>query len=423
MASQINCPNCGNKFDIENTLSKEIEQKLEIKYQSKLNSSLQQVESEKQKLIEEQKSFEEKKKKENELFLQKMNQEKLKLQEELQTSIRKSVGADFENQLKTLQNNLSDNEERLKEARRKELDFLQKENQLKNKEAEIDIRIQKLLNEEREKLAREIRSIEDQKHQNMQLQYQMQLAEKDKQLSDQKKLAEEMKRKAEQGSMQLQGEVQEIMLEEILQTYFPFDIIKEVPKGKRGADCLLTIRNNFGIECGTILFESKRTLRWSHDWIEKLKQDKVNCSAHIAVLVSQVLPDKCDDNFEYKEGVWICNFKDVKILASALREGVLKIFQEAKKQEGKEDKIQSLYNYITSHEFAAQWKAVREVFRNMKQSIEDERRAMEKIWKNREKQLDKAQLNSDYIMGSIEGISGKNSIDLNLLSNEQQLLD
>ncbi|MGI8950349.1 MAG: DUF2130 domain-containing protein [Chitinophagaceae bacterium] len=423
MAIQINCPNCGNNFDIENTLSKEIEQKLEQKYQLKLNSSLQQLETEKHKLIEEQKIFEEKKKKENELFLQKINQEKQKLQDELQVSIRKSVSADYENQLKLLQQAAEDNQEKLKEAREKELEFLQKENQLKNKEAEIEIRIQRLLNNEREKLAREIRSIEEQKLQNLELQYQLRLAEKDKQLTDQKKLAEEMKRKAEQGSMQLQGEVQELMLEEILRNFFPFDFVSEVPKGRKGADCLLTVRNNSGNECGTILFESKRTLRWSNEWIEKLKQDKVNCSAHIAVLVSQTLPDKCDDSFEYKDGVWICSFKDVKILALALREGIIKIFQEAKKQESKEDKVQSLYNYMTSHEFAAQWKAIRDVFKNMKQSVDDERKAMEKIWKNREKQLERALANSNYIMASIEGISGKNSFDLNLLSNEQQMLD
>ncbi len=423
MAIKINCPNCGNNFDIENTLSKEIEQKLQQEYQSKLNSSLIQIESEKQHLAEEQKIFEEKRKKENELFVQKLNQEKHKIQEELQISLRKSINEDYTNELTLLKNNLSDNEEKLKEARKKELEFLQKENELKNKEAEIDLLIQKQLNEERERLSREIRNIEEQKFQNLKLDFDLRIAEKEKQLADQKKLAEEAVRKANQGSMQLQGEVQELMLEEILQNYFPFDIIKEVPKGRRGADCLLTIRNNFGNECGTILFESKRTLHWSNEWIEKLKQDKINCGAHIGVLVSQALPDKCDDNFEFKDGVWICNFKDVKILASALRDGIIKIFQEAKKQESKEDKIQALYNYMTSHEFAAQWKAIKDVFKNMKQSLDDERRAMEKIWKNREKQLDRALLNSNHIMGSIEGISGKNSFDLNLLASTDQIPD
>jgi hypothetical protein len=228
-----------------------------------------------------------------------------------------------------------------------------------------------------------------------------------------------MKRKAEQGSMQLQGEVQELLLEEMLQNNFPFDALSEVPKGKKGADCLLLVKNKFGEECGKILFESKRTGTWGKDWIEKLKQDKINCGADIAVLVSQTLPEKMQDDFEFKDEVWVCSFDDVKLLTASLREGVIKIFQEMRKQQGKGDKIQLLYDYMTSSEFAAQWKAVRNVFKNMKQSIEDEKRAMEKLWKNREKQLEIALKNSDYIMGSIEGIAGKNSIDLNLLENDE----
>ena len=234
------------------------------------------------------------------------------------------------------------------------------------------------------------------------------------------KLIDDLKRKAEQGSMQRQGEAQELLLEEILINAFPFDIVAEVPKGKKGADCLLTVRNKFGNDCGKILFESKRTVHWSKDWIDKLKQDAVNCGAEIAVLVSQALPEKMEDKFEFKDSIWICNFEDAKMLAASLREGIIKVFAAIKTQEGKGDKIQMLYNYMTGIEFASQWKAVREVFRNMKQSIEDERRAMEKLWKNREKQLEKALLNSDYIMGSIEGIAGKNSIDINLITNERR---
>jgi hypothetical protein len=141
----------------------------------------------------------------------------------------------------------------------------------------------------------------------------------------------------------------------------------------------------------------------------------VNCGADIAVLVSQALPDKMEDRFEFRDGVWICSFQDAKIIAASLRDGIIRAFAASKTQEGKGDKMQMLYDYMTSNEFASQWQAVRQVFRNMKQSIDDERRAMEKLWKNREKQLEKALLNSDHIMGAVDGIAGKNSIDLNLL--------
>ena len=119
--------------------------------------------------------------------------------------------------------------------------------------------------------------------------FKLRLAEKEKQLEDQKKLAEEMKRKAEQGSMQLQGEVQELLLENILQNTFPFDKIIPVGKGVRGADCIQTICNPFGQECGKIIYESKRTNNFSTDWIEKLKHDMRSQGADIAVIVTQTI--------------------------------------------------------------------------------------------------------------------------------------
>ena len=224
-----------------------------------------------------------------------------------------------------------------------------------------------------------------------------------------------MRRKAEQGSMQLQGEAQELLLEERLRDCFPFDSLLEVPKGKKGADCILVVKNRTGAECGKILFESKRTSNWGKDWVEKLKLDALNCKADIAVLVSQTLPDKMEDNFEFRDGVWICSFENVKLLTASLREGMINIYNLNRSQEGKGDKIQMLYDFMTSQEFASKWKNIREVFSNMHQSLYREKEVMDKLWKNREQQLERALLNSDHIMGSIEGIAGKNTIDLGLL--------
>jgi hypothetical protein len=236
----------------------------------------------------------------------------------------------------------------------------------------------------------------------------------EKQLDDQKKLAEEMRRKAEQGSMQLQGEVQELALEEMLRSTFPFDIVSEVGKGVRGADCIQTVRNNFGQECGKIIYESKRTTSFSNDWIEKLKTDMRSNGAEIAVIVTKAMPRDMDC-FGIKDGVWICSFGEVKALAAVLRDGVIRVFNAAKNQENKGDKMHLLYDYLTSSEFAEQWKAIREGFMSMKMSIQKERDAMERLWKAREKQLEKVLLNAAHVRGSIEGIGGMNSVDLNLL--------
>ncbi len=234
---------------------------------------------------------------------------------------------------------------------------------------------------ERSKMSHEIRQIEDQRFQQMQLEFSLKLAEKEKQLEDQKRLAEEMRRKAEQGSMQLQGEVQELLLEEILRSFFVFDRIEPVGKGVRGADCIQTVCNNFGQECGKIIYESKRTLSFSADWVEKLKADMRALGADIAIIVTQVLP-KDMERFGERDGVYICTFLEVKSLAAVLRAGIVKIYTATKSQENKGDKMYMLYDYLTGTEFGEQWKAMREGFMSLKMSIQRERDMMEKLWKS-----------------------------------------
>ena len=166
-----------------------------------------------------------------------------------------------------------------------------------------------------------------------------------------------------------------------------------------------------------IIYESKRTTSFSGDWIDKLKADMRSQGADIAVIVTQVLP-KDMERFGEKEGVYICTFAEVRSLASVLRTSILKIFALSRSQEGKGDKMHMLYDYLTSHEFSEQWKAIREGFLSMKMSIQKERDAMEKLWKAREKQLEKVLLNAAHIKGSVEGIAGSDAVDLNLLEDE-----
>ncbi|MBI2273354.1 MAG: DUF2130 domain-containing protein [Bacteroidetes bacterium] len=347
--------------------------------------------------------------------------EKKKLQQELQDTIRKSVAADFENQLKMLQQNAAENEEKLKEARKQQLEFLQKEQALKTREEELQLTLQKQLMEEREKLKEQLQKEESEKISLKEQEYQLRLKELEKQLDDQKKLAEEMRRKSEQGSMQLQGEVQELMLEELLQATFPFDKIEEVGKGVRGADCTQTVRNQFGNEAGKIIYESKRTKDFSNEWIEKLKADMRTLGADVAVIVTQAFP-KDMDRFGEKDGVYICSFAEVRSVALLLRNALLKIADAKKSQDNKGDKMHMLYDYLTGSEFSEQWKAIREGFMSMKLSIQRERDAMEKLWKAREKQLEKVLLNAAHIKGSVEGIAGADAINLNLLEDTDPIL-
>lgn len=388
MPAEIKCPNCGHEFEPTESIREEI--------QNELRSKMTEWQKQQQQKFEAQ-----------------ILEEKRKTQKETEELIRKSVASDFENKLHLLEQNNKENEEKLRQAREQQLEFLKKEQELKNKEAELELSVQKKLQEEREKLAGEIRKLEEQRIVAKETEYQLKLKEMEEKLEAQRKLAEEMKRKAEQGSMQAQGEVQELLLEELLRTAFPFDVIEEVGKGVRGADCIQTVRNNFGQECGRIIFESKRTKDFSADWIEKLKADMRSQGADVAVIVSQAMP-KDMDRFGEKDGVWICTFSEVKPIVHMLRDGIIKISAALKSQENRGDKMHLLYDYLTSGEFAEQWKAIREGFMSMKLSIQKERDAMEKLWKAREKQLEKVLLNAAHIRGSIEGISGTD-VDLNLL--------
>ncbi len=412
MATDIKCPKCGHQFAIEDAVSEEYKKEL----REQMVAFKKQKEDE---LAKREKEMQQQLQVKDQEFARKLQEEKQLVQQTVEANLRKSISADFENQVKMLEQNNKDNEDKLKQARQKELEFLQKLQELKNKEAELELDVQRRLQDERNKLSEELRKLEEQKTAARETEYQLRLKELEKQLDDQKKLAEEMKRKAEQGSMQLQGEVQELALEEMLRATFPFDQVNEVGKGIRGADCIQVVRNNIGQECGKIIYESKRTKDFSADWIEKLKADMRSLGADIAVIVTQAMP-KDMDRFGEKNGVWICTFAEVKALAHVLRDGILKIFLASKSQENKGDKMHMLYDYLTSNEFGEQWKAIREGFLSMKLSIQRERDAMEKLWKAREKQLEKVLLNAAHIRGSIEGISGTDSINLNLLDEGEE---
>ncbi len=410
----ITCPNCNTQFEPGDTMRDEIEKELRSKmldWQKKKDEEFKSKEAGFQHQLQ-------LKEEETARLLQK---EKQKLQTELQESITKTIASDYENKLKMLQQSASDTEEKLKEARKKELEFLQMEQALKTREQELELTVQSKLAKEREKLTEDIRKIEEQRIAAKESDYLMKMKELEKQLEDQKKLAEEMRRKSEQGSTQLQGEVQELLLEELLQTTFPFDSIEEVGKGVRGADCVQIVRNKFGVEAGKIIYESKRTKDFGGDWIEKLKTDMRNTGADMAVIVTQALP-KDMERFGEKNGVYICTFSEVKSVALLLRNALLKIFEVRKSQDNKGDKMALLYDYLVGNEFSEQWKALRDGFMLMKQSIQNERNAMEKLWKAREKTLERVLLSAVHIKGSIEGIAGADAVNLNLVDDDEALL-
>ena len=391
----VTCPKCQHSFEPTDAIREEVEKEL----RGKMTDWQKKKEEETAQLLEAQKQ---------------------KLQTEITEQLKKNIASDYEHKIKLMQENETKMQEQANEYRQKELDFLKKLQDIQTKEAELELELQRKLNAERELLKQQIQKEESERISIKDQEYQLKVKELEKQIEDQRKLAEEMRRKAEQGSMQMQGEVQELLLEELLKTTFPFDLISEVGKGVRGADCIQTVRNNVGQEAGKIIYESKRTTAFAAEWIEKLKADMRSQGADIAIIVTQTFP-KDMDRFGEKDGVYICSFQEVRSVALLLRNAILKIHDVRKSQVNKGDKMTLLYDYLIGNEFGEQWKAIGEGFRQMRQSIQKERDAMEKLWKSREKQLEKVLLNAMHIKGSIEGIAGSDSIHLDLLEDDDAL--
>jgi hypothetical protein len=391
----VTCPKCQHNFEPTDAIREEVEKEL----RGKMTEWQKKKEEETSSLLAAQ---------------------KITIENELAEKLKKDLGAQFEHKIKLMQQSESTMSKQVKDFQEKELEFLKQVQAIQAKEAELELELQRKLVKERESLKAQIQKEELERGSLKDQEYQLKVKELEKQLDDQRKLAEEMKRKAEQGSMQMQGEVQELLLEELLKSSFPFDEIVEVGKGVRGADCIQVVRNNLGQEAGKIIYESKRTTAFAQEWIEKLKADMRSQGADIAIIVTQAFP-KDMERFGEKDGVYICSYQEVKSVALLLRTALLKLFDAKKNQLNKGDKMSFLYDYLTSNEFNEQWKAIGEGFRQMRQSIQKERDAMEKLWKSREKQLEKVLLNAMHIKGSIEGIAGADSINMNLLEDDEPL--
>ncbi len=397
---------------------KEKQELFEVEFQKKLleqkqvlSLEFQQKASEnKELLVNQKKAFEAEKlqllktkEQQEQHFKQAFENEKLKIKQQAELSAKEN----YESELKALS---AENEKRKSEnklLREKELDLLRKENEIKEKQELFEVEFQKKLLEQKSQIENETKQKERE-------QSELKYKEYEKKLEDQMKLIDEMKRKAEQGSMQMQGEVQELALEDLLRHDFRYDDILEVPKGVMGADVIQLVKNPFQQICGKIIYESKRTKAFSKAWIEKLKNDLRSQQADLAVIVTEVMPEDMS-KFGNKEGVWICTFNEVSALAFVLREMLIKTHAIQTAQENKGDKMVMLYNYLTGNEFKQQVEAIVEGFTTMKEDLDKEKRAMQKLWKEREKQLEKVISNTVDMYGSIKGIAGKAISDLKAL--------
>jgi len=398
MSNKINCPNCNAFIDVQDILAHQLEDEIRAKYQNQLLAEKKQFEEKEQALLQQKLEFEAKKKQENELFQERLEQQLRVDRKALEDKLKAKLLEENADQMLSLQKELREKSEQVKELNvsKAEIEKLKREkDELKSiAEAEAEKKLNEILAQEREK----IKKNEEDKNE-------LRIKELMMQLEKQKELTEEMRRKQEQGSMQLQGEVQELAIEEWLTSKFPLDTIDEIKKGARGGDCIQIVNTHSRQNCGKIYYESKRTKDFQPSWIEKFKADMREKGADIGVLVTEAMPSGMDRMGLY-DGIWICNFDEFKGLSGVLRESMIQLNMAVASQENRGDKMHLLYDYLTSNTFRMQVEAIVEGFSSMKNALESEKRSMQRIWKEREKQIDKVITNTIDMHASIRGIAG-----------------
>ncbi len=364
---KITCPKCKNDISLDEAFTRQFE------------------EIANKQLAEGQKTLE----KGNQVIL-------AKKEEDLKKQLQKQLTQELEGEKKLLEKQLKEKEAKLQKANENEIVLRKEKNKLEEDKKDFKIDKQRQLDEERKSIMQEAskKATEEQHYI---------IAQLKKQLTDATKVKDELARKLEQGSQQSQGEVLELELEELLKAEFKYDDISPVPKGVNGADVVQTVKTKSGIECGKIIWESKKTKSWTEGWIQKLKDDQRAIKADLAVIVSSVLP-KGGEGMSERDGVYICDIKLAVSIATLLRQSLIEVSRIKNMSVGKNEKMEILFSYLTGTGFTQRIKAIREAFLSMEDSLKKERIAYEKNWLERERQIQKVIKNTAGIYIDLNGI-------------------
>jgi len=383
----ITCPKCGHSFELSDALTHQIRDHLK----TELQADIAKRETEAKRKLDEVKTREEALGDE----VQKQLKQKLA---EAEAKAAKKAEEKFSDQLKELKDSVKEKDDSLKTFRENELALRKQKQALEKEKEEFDLKLQRQLDEERAGIRKEVEGKAQEQHRLKDL-------EKEKVINDLKSALEDMKRKADQGSMETQGEVLEQDFEAQLKRFFVHDDIAPVSKGVRGADLIHTVRTPLGADCGVLLWETKNTKDWSSKWIPKLKDDMIEKRATIAILVSVVLPEGVG-RFGQVDGVWVSDPLSAIPLAAALRQQLVALDRERQSSVGKNEKMELLYHYLAGTQFKQKIEGIVEAFTAMQDQVNRERRAMEKNWKEREKQIERVIKNTVGLYGDMQGIIG-----------------
>ncbi len=332
-------------------------------------------------------------------YKQRLAEEKTKIEQIMREELGKKVRSEMELEFKNKQNEVEELRKQNKTLQDQLLEINRMIRAMKTERDQEKIEFEKKLAEEQEKIRTTEKKRSDEENH-------LKILEKEKQLNDALKVNEELKRKLEQGSQQNQGEVLELELEQIIRQEFPLDEIKPVPKGVYGADVIQIVKNKQGRECGTIIWESKRTKTWSEGWIQKLKSDQRQVNAEIAVLISNVLPDGVK-RFSNRDEVWVCDYESFVGLTVILRDSLIKLYSVRASMSGKKEKKEILWNYLTGIEFKQRMEAIYEAYNQMQEEMEKEKRWYSQKWAREEKNIRQVLDNILGMSGDLQSIVGK----------------
>lgn len=394
----ITCPKCGAEVPLSDAVSHRVREELSREFEGKRHEVEAALSAREQKLQHAQTELQQRERTLQSEIDRRLAAQKQQVLAEATQDAQNKLGVE----MKDLQRRVAEQKQQLEAGRAAELDLRKRQRELEDQRQTFDLQVARQIDAERAKIREEA-------HRSATEAERLKLAEKEKVIGDLQREIQNLKQKAEQGSMQLQGEVLELDLEERLRAQFPHDGIEEVAKGQRGADVLQRVRTNVGQPCGSILWEAKRAKNWGGAWIAKLKEDQREAKAELAVLVSQTLPEEIH-RFGLIDNIWVCDFATIIPLAVALRQGLVAAAMARQAELGRQGKMEQLYQFLTSVEFRQRVEGVVESFKALRDDLEAEKRALQKHWARREKQLDQAISHTALIYGGIQGIVGQNAL-------------
>jgi len=416
----ITCPNCKQEIKLTESLAAPLVEATRNRFEQLLAQKdmdvvrrENEIDVAKEKLANAKKSLDEKVsvKVEDQLI-----KERTRIIDEETKKAKKAVSSDLaqkEKDLAELQAVIENNQEKLAEAQSAQANIIKKERELDDARREIELTVEKgirdKLIETRERAKREAEES-----------LKLNIAEKDQTISSMQSKIEDLMKKADQGSQQLQGEVQELELEENLRREFSLDVIEPVPKGEFGGDVVQRVVSVSGQPCGMILWESKRTKNWSDGWLPKLREDQRAAKADIAVIVSQSLP-KGLDTFQTIDGVCVTHPRLVLPVATLLRQSLIEVAQSRQAIQGQQAKTEMVYDYLTSSRFRQRIEAIVEAFSTMQADLEREKKVITKQWAKRDEQINRVMKSTVGMYGDLQGIAGKSLQEIESL--EMQLLE